>query len=249
MKLREQALQSTSRAMEGEKSVKRFLSAALGRERYVPPEEAAYLRLARKGYNPAAIIDVGAYQGDWTRLVNRVFPGRPVLMVEAQAGKTPFLDRVCAELPNARYVSSLLTSRAGETVSFFEMETGSSTLPERSNVSRKEMQLTTRTLDDVAGDITGPIFLKIDVQGAELEVLAGGESTLERSELVQLEVALLPYNEGAPTMLDVLAYMDRRDFVPLDISGLTRPNGVDLVQIDLLFTRRGSDLRTTFFKF
>jgi hypothetical protein len=67
--------------------------------------------------------------------------------------------------------------------------------------------------------------------------------------LVQLEVAMLPYNKGAPSFLEVLSYMDKRDFVPLDVSGFSRPNGVDLVQIDVLFVRRDSSLRPTFIEF
>jgi len=86
------------------------------------------------------------------------------------------------------------------------------------------------------------------VQGAGLLVLAGGQKTLARSEVVQLEVALLPYNEGAPTFLEVLSYMNDHGFVPFDISGESRPMG-HLVQIDLLFVRRDSPLRPTSINF
>ena len=59
---------------------------------------------------------------------------------------------------------------------------------------------------------------------------------------------MLPYNEGAPAMLQVLNYMEHRDFVPFDIAGESRPR-VHLVQIDMLFTRRNSFLRPTFINF
>ena len=60
---------------------------------------------------------------------------------------------------------------------------------------------------------------------------------------------VVTYNEGAPSLLDVIRYMDERDFVPVDVSGFSRPNGVDLVQMDLLFVKRSSSLRTTFIQF
>lgn len=219
------------------------------RRRYVPPEELAYRRLAKKGFAPASIIDVGAYEGNWTRLVRRVFPGAPVLMVEAQPGKRPYLQAVCNELSGVRYTQALLSSESGKSVPFFEMETGSSMFPENSNVARVERELITTTLDDVAGSSPSPTLLKIDVQGAELEVLVGAERTLQSCEIVQLEVALLPYNEGAPTMLEVLNRMVEYEFVPFDVSGMSRPNGIDLAQIDLLFTRSSSPLRNRFFEF
>ena len=229
-------------------SLRSMLKTLFGRK-YLPPEEEAYLRLREKGFAPAALIDVGAYQGEWTRLARRVFGPVKGLMVEAQEGKAPYLDRACSEMPGISWVNAVMGAEPGKNVTFYEMETGSSFFPERSNASRREKSLVTRTLDEVAADVPGPVFLKIDVQGAELEVLAGGMETLARAELVQLEVALLPYNEGAPVMLDVLKWMDAAGFVPFDISCYSRPNGVDLAQIDLLFVRRDSGLRRLYFDF
>lgn len=212
-------------------------------------EELSYLRLAEKNFAPDGIIDVGAYQGEWTRLARRVFPDVPVLMVEAQESKRKMLDEVCEELGQVTYSSTVLGATSGETVSFFEMETGSSFYPEQSNAPRTVKQLSTKTLDEVASAFSGTnLFLKIDVQGAELEVLAGGAETLNRCAVVQLEVAMLAYNQGAPNILDVIQYMDARDFVPFDISGESRPMG-HLVQVDMLFTPRSSDLRPSFINF
>lgn len=221
----------------------------LGVQAPVPAEEVAYRRLAAKGYRPGGIVDVGAYHGEWTRLAHRVFGSVPTLMVEAQPERLPHLARAAAELGDVRHVAALLAERDGETVSFYEMETGSSLMAERSNAGRRTVELTTRTLDSVAADVPGPLFLKIDVQGAELKVLAGGAATLARADLVQLEVSVLPYNEGAPTMLEVLAHMDAHGFAPYDLSGITRPTGGDLAQVDLLFTPEDSSLRPDRFEF
>jgi FkbM family methyltransferase len=221
----------------------------LGRKPFVGAEEQAYQRLAAKGYRPAAIIDVGAYEGNWTRLARRVFPGAESLMVEPQAGKAPLLERVAAELPGTRFVSALLADAAGREVTFYEMETGSSMMPENSDVSRREVRLTTSTLDEIAADLPQPTFLKIDAQGAELQILAGAERTIPRCDLVQLEVALQAYNAGAPDFLETVTTMRRHGFVPYDFSGFSRPNGVDLVQVDIVFVREDSNLRPTFFKF
>lgn len=232
----------------GKRGLKRILSKAVGRE-YVAPEEEAYRRLFTKGFRPSFIIDVGAYEGNWTRLARKVFGEVPGLMVEAQPSKRPGLETVCRELGDVRYAQALLSSRSGEPKQFFEMETGSSMFAENSNAPRTSRELKTSTLDEVAGKVPEGAFLKIDVQGAELEVLGGGDKTLASCELVQLEVAILSYNEGAPNALEVLSYMAERDFAPLDISGFSRPNGIDLAQVDFLFARSDSKLRTRFFVF
>lgn len=230
-------------------SLKQSIRQFVGLKPYMGSEELTYRRLVEKKFKPDGIIDVGAYQGEWTRLARRVFPDVPVIMVEAQESKRLMLEQVCAELPSTTYASEVLAATSGETVDFFEMETGSSIYSEQSNVARTTKQLCTKTLDEVANFFVGTnLFLKVDVQGAELQVLAGGCETLKRCAVIQLEVAMLAYNQGAPTILEVLQYMDDRDFVPFDISGESRPMG-HLVQIDMLFTPRTSALRPNFINF
>lgn len=214
-----------------------------------PLEVQAYRRLKVKGFSPGSIIDVGAYEGHWSRLARSVFHRSLLLMVEAQTAKIPALEAVCADLGGGTLVSKVLSSRAGEEVVFYEMETGSSLRPENSNVPRVERRLISDTLDNVASQMPGPIFLKIDVQGAELDILRGGQETLARCEVVQLEVALLPYNDGAPQIVDLLVQMKAWGFVPFDFAGFIRPNGVDLVQTDIIFVREESGLRTKRFVF
>ena len=56
------------------------------------------------------------------------------------------------------------------------------------------------TLDGLLKDraLGAPILLKLDVQGAELDVLAGASRVLEATEFVVMEVSFLEYNKGAP---------------------------------------------------
>ncbi|WP_373486783.1 hypothetical protein, partial [Blastomonas sp.] len=73
-------------------------------------------------------------------------------------------------------------------------------------------------------------------------------ATLGRASLVQLEAAVARYNAGAPTLQEVLAFMEERGFVMLDIAGHSRIRDY-LVQLDLLFVPRGSPLQNDFFSF
>lgn len=218
-----------------------------GGDRHFDPEIAAYRRLRAWGYAPSWLIDVGAYEGHWTRHARQVFGTVPTLMVEPQAAKHAGLARLCEELPETRFAPHVLAAQAGRTVTFYEMETGSSFFPERSDAPRRAVEHVTQTLDAIAPRADN-VFLKIDAQGAELEVLAGGEETLRRASLVQLEAAVAHYNEGAPSLLEVLAYMEQRGFTMLDMAGRSRIQG-HLVQMDLLFAPLGSPLRKDFFRF
>lgn len=212
----------------------------------------AYRRLYQSGFRPGAIIDIGAYQGEWTREVASIFPKTPALMIEARSEESPHLDRTVAELSDVSYAIAMLGSHQSDAVKFVVSATGSSLFEERSDAPRTYRDIPMRRLDDVIADnpkLKAPFFLKLDVQGAELEVLRGGVAALENSEIVQLEVPFLPYNEGAPTAAEVINFMDASGFAPFDISGFIRPDGINLAQADIIFAKKTSTLRRQFFQF
>ena len=76
--------------------------------------------------------------------------------------------------------------------------------------------VTVRTLDDVLAEHNGwtPDFIKVDVEGADIEVLQAGEIALTNSFGVQLEVSFLDRNEGAPNYGEADQWLRSRGFVP-----------------------------------
>lgn len=214
-------------------------------------EEIVYRRLAARGFRPGGLIDIGAFRGGWTRMARDIFSDPPALMVEPQGKLIPSLQEFAATERGVSLAHALLAADAGRDVAFNEMGTGSSMFAEASDAPRTVHRMTTTTLDAVAADAlpdARELFLKIDVQGAELEVLRGGTATLARAALVQLETALLPYNAGAPLLPEVTAWMAERGWLPIEVSGFSRPRG-ELAQIDLLFAPEPSPLRPHYFHF
>ena len=59
---------------------------------------------------------------------------------------------------------------------------------------------------------------------------------------------MLPYHEGALTMLQIINFLEDQDFVQFDISNESRPQA-HVVQIDMLFKNRNSLLRPSFINF
>jgi hypothetical protein len=60
--------------------------------------EVSYYRLAKHGFRPNGIVDIGAYHGEWSRTIARFYPHTPILMIEAQAEKRPQLEAVHAKV-------------------------------------------------------------------------------------------------------------------------------------------------------
>lgn len=208
------------------------------------PSMALSLRnLARLGFRPRFTVDIGAYEGEWTKLCRAAFPDTRILMVEAQPGKAAHLRAVAASLGgDLDLASTLLGPDDGLDVTFQEMETGSSVFPESSATVRQTRTMTTARLDTVLQGLGAPAvdFLKLDVQGYELEVLKGGSRALGQAEVVLLEASLLPVNAGAPPFEEFVAFMDGAGFRVFDFCGQGRRRDGVLWQVDLMFLRQGS---------
>jgi FkbM family methyltransferase len=210
---------------------------------------ASIHNMRRNGFCPALIVDIGAFQGDWSRMARCIYPNVPIYMVEANPEKKPLLSAAIREIGQAEYRIALLGPQPAASVPFYVMGTGSSVLPENTSIPRSTAQLAMITLDTliVASKAPlGPYFLKLDVQGFELEVLRGAEQVLRNTEAALLEVALLEYNRSAPQLAEVIAFMRSREFVVYDISGLfRRESDSTLYMVDLLFVRETSALRSS----
>jgi FkbM family methyltransferase len=209
-----------------------------------PSIEGALLCLRNRGFRPRFAIDVGAYHGEWTTLFKELFPQSDVLMVEAQEQKREALQSVCDRYSKSvDFRTALLGASSGDKARFVEMETGSSVYEEQSRYDRHATEKIIVTLDDLLAADSRPVdFIKLDVQGYELEVLRGAARSLGQAQAVLMEASLVPINQGAPLFAEVVRFMDERGFRVVDFcSQIRRRDGV-LWQTDLLFIRASSPL-------
>jgi FkbM family methyltransferase len=92
-----------------------------------------------------------------------------------------------------------------------------------------------RRLDDVV-EFDGPILLKSDTQGSDLDVLAGATALMDRIEVVVLELPVRNIYEGAPTMLEMLTRMSDLGFELLGLAPVSRdPAYFRVIEFDGIF--------------
>jgi FkbM family methyltransferase len=67
-----------------------------------------------------------------------------------------------------------------------------------------------RTLDSIVGELGFPLpdLVKIDVQGAERDVMAGGAATLAAARRLIVEMQHVVRNDGAPTVSETLPWIE-----------------------------------------
>lgn len=103
--------------------------------------------LKKQGFTPFYIIDIGAYHGEWTAMIKKVFPEGNILMIEAQESKEGILKDISQTYcPKVVDEIQLLSSQDEQEVSFVEMETGSSVFEESSPYQREYVSKKTITI-------------------------------------------------------------------------------------------------------
>lgn len=83
---------------------------------------------------------------------------------------------------------------------------------------KSQIPVTTRKLDDIA-EIAHLDFLKMDIQGAEREVLAHGRAKLEESVVIQTEVSFVPLYQGQPVLGEMDLALRELGFLPHCVTG------------------------------
>jgi FkbM family methyltransferase len=199
------------------------------------------------------VVDAGAHLGQFGRLVRacgyegEIVSFEPVLAVFAALTKT-----CCSGDPRWQAHRIALGSHDGSGVVNVARSTDFSSVLEPNGYSLAEFRgftavenrerVAMRRLDAVAAEYVpgaaGRIFLKVDTQGSELEVLRGAEETLRRVAAVQVELSMKPLYKGMPRYHEVAAHLDARGFEPTGFFPVSRDGELRLIDVDCVMVRR-----------
>jgi len=203
------------------------------------------------------VLDVGAHRGGfYGRLRTDVgYQGR-VTSFEPSPTHYQKLLQVASGDPNWTAINVALGAEAG--VAEFHQYMGEGhdgqcdsilTLGPHAAVFKPEWSLekttigvTVQRLDSVwpqLDAVSAETFLKVDTQGFDLEVLAGGGELLAQFPAVLLEVAVKPIYLGAPVVADVFAAMTANRFELTGAFPIHRyDSGLRVIEFDCTFVNQ-----------
>ncbi|EKS27740.1 FkbM family methyltransferase [Afipia felis] len=198
-------------------------------------------RFRSAGFAPKTIYDIGAFRGHWTREARRIFPSAAFYLFEANNLHAPFLEKTGH--PFFIAAMSVEDNEAGAPLFINEtIQTSTSLHRERTqsfNDNVKIVQVPTRRLDSLVTEkgLPAPDLIKLDVQGAEIDVLKGAGKVLENASAIVAELSFLPFNAGAPLIGETITYIEGLGFKCADVCETHSSAIGSILQMDIIFAR------------
>jgi FkbM family methyltransferase len=203
----------------------------------LPESTVKYLYSMREEYGvyPGVIYDIGACVLHWTNEAHVVWPEANFYCFEAMP-ETSFLY-------TKQYIKGfhcgVLSDVDDKEVIFHQNllhPGGNSYYKENAAINPAAEQLyndvqkrRTYTLDSIVKSVEFklPDLIKMDVQGAELDILKGADMCLEHAKHLILELQVVEYNKGAPLRNHVIEYLKTKNFFMVEGSPFTNagPDG------------------------
>jgi FkbM family methyltransferase len=196
------------------------------------------------------VLDVGAHKGEFAQRIREMLPQAELVCFEPLEEPFSQLKRRFEGQPRFRAIRCALGQEAGrQTIHLNEYAPSSSLLPmsdlhRRSfsfAVNERAEEIEVRRLTDVAKELglQGPLLIKLDVQGFEDKVIAGGADVIALAKAMIVEVSFEPLYEGGPLFDDIYNILKAHGFYYSgNFDQLLSPVDGRVLQADAIFARR-----------
>jgi FkbM family methyltransferase len=177
------------------------------------------------------VLDIGAHKGKWTQTFKEQYPNVKTLMIEANE------DHVDDLTKTGPYILALV-GKDNEEVDYYMCEDknnteGNGIYKENTNVPFTSKKRKTVTLDSLLPEQTFDL-IKMDVQGAELDIIQSSPGFIHNAKYLWLELQPHNYNIGAPSAGKVIGYLNQIGFEIITLDEVNTGNGI-IIGMDMIF--------------
>ena len=196
-----------------------------------------YYRKVNINFNK--VLDIGAYEGEWTKTFKYYYPTADVLMIEANTEKESILKEI------GNYKIAVLGKTDDEEVNYYKcldgVPTGNGIYPENTDYKFEPEKRKAITLSTLLGSDDGFDLIKMDVQGAERDIIQGSLPIIANTKFLLLELQTVQYTKGTPRFSEMVAYLHDLGFEFVDIFDLKYDRDC-LIEMDCLFINRNVEI-------
>ena len=194
------------------------------------------------------LIDVGSNNGQFALLVNDLKPECKIYMIEPIKKCHLLQKKIFKNKKNIKLLNFAAFSKNSFKETFYvTTENDSSSLLEPGEIQSNNFNtivdniilVETKKLDNVDFNFSNldNVFLKIDVQGTELNVLKGAKCILKKINFIYIECSLVPFYKKQMLFDEIVVYLNKCGFKISSLNNITAVSN-ECLQFDCLFSRK-----------
>lgn len=196
------------------------------------------------------VFDVGANAGQFARAIHEILPEAFIYSFEPLSDCFKELKKRMRKVNNFQAFNTALADKEGETVFYRNEWSQSSSLLPMGQLHKDTFPFTVkesietvqvRRLDDYADElkIEDNILVKLDVQGSEDKVIAGGKCLMERTKILIVETSIEALYEGQALFPDIYEILKVKGFrYKGTLDQLISPIDGSVLQANSIFIRQ-----------
>ena len=220
--------------------------------------EQAYLRDFLKRLKINCVIDVGANKGWYSKHLRMLGYNGHIFSFEPIREDFEFMSSLAEGDPrwqtfnfaigseNTKKSFNVIKTGSGNTVfsSFLHMIENNQVECVDIVESKRLDIVEVKRLDSLLGALVAPIkapriFLKVDTQGYDVEVIKGAENYIDLVVGLQSEISVTPIYEGSPHYLKALEYYESLGYSLMNLFVVNRTNYQSILEYDCFMARLG----------
>tara|TARA_R110001632_G_scaffold101693_1_gene209585 strand:- start:12588 stop:13301 length:714 start_codon:yes stop_codon:yes gene_type:complete len=196
------------------------------------------------------VLDVGANKGQYSKLIRKIGFKGEIISFEPLSEAYKILTKASVKdnkwkifnfaLGDKEEISTINISENLFSSSLLDMTSSHLESAPASNYKGTE-EISVKTLNEIFSDIVNEkeiVFLKLDVQGFEENVLRGASDILSKIKGIQIEMSLVKLYEGEMLYRDMIDLLESYGFELLSLeNGFHDKNSGKLLQVDGVFFR------------
>lgn len=197
---------------------------------------------------PASVLDVGANRGQFALVARHRFPSAALFCFEPLPEPRERLKRILRGTSDAQIFPYALGQESATATFHVTTDDDSSSILPTTSIQRSmspgsaldyDTQVEVRRLDEVLDiqRLPRPIFMKIDVQGTELDVLRGAEALAEIIDDILVECSFMELYEGQALAADVVDFLNGWGMRMSGVHNVVATPDGHSAQADLHFSR------------
>jgi len=193
----------------------------LGLELNLIKYSSDYNLLGFRNFDFDVVIDVGANKGNYVKKFLEAFPKAEIYAFEPLPDMFSQLKEI--KNKNVHVYNLAIADKSGFLPFYFDVDDPSASsflkntdfskkMWRRSKLRHKKIKVPIATLDEIMTEKIKPstkILVKIDVQGYEMEVIAGAKKTLKKSIACVLEISRAAHYKNQPDFDEIYQAMKK----------------------------------------